>query len=516
MSYHKFIIFVSCFLFFIASFTFAQEEEAPEIKTAPENGAEAVYVISSFVFNIDGITRTYALINKAELTAGEEITGLSALQNYIREKRQLLYNERVLESVKIEYTIDALGEDGKYPVNLVIDVKDTWNIIAIPRPQYSSNTGFDITIKARDYNFLGTMSPLRIDLGYQHDTEGRNFYSLMLDSNIPFRLFNLNWNFNFDHFYTFRPDLDKHHYYQNNTGLSVELPLKTSIITIGFTESFIINEENDTRYRSEYGRFQEGLYLSSQPYISWRIPTGFFYYDLGEIYYTPRLSAAFNHELPQWPLADFRKGPFLTFSHNITFGRIDWNDNFQRGAAARINHSISYNFYNLRNDIEPWTTNINIRGIGHRKISNFIGISSCIMYRQWFFDDNYTDEGGDVLRGILDNKIIANSMLSVNFDVSFKILNFNPYAWLNNKYRFLRIFEFELHTAPFVDAAFYNDPINQKVFGLENLLLTGGLEAIIFPARWRSLFLRISYGRNFSVGPKSNNSEIFIGTELHY
>jgi len=511
---------------FICAPVFSQENAGTlqgredQLQQARDYSLDQIFVINSFEYIVEGYTRPFALNNKAEIYAGEEITGLSNLERFIREKRQILYNERVLERVRIEYTIGEAGSDGKYPVDLLIYVKDTWNIIAIPRPQYSSNTGFDITIKARDYNFLGTMSPLRFDIGYQRDQDGRNFFSLMLDTDIPFRLFGYNWNLDFDHDYTYRPDSPLPHYYKNTTGISIDFPVRRTTLTVGFSESFIYNQENPNRYKDPsygYGNYQEGLYLESKPFISWKIPAGFHYYDLGEVYYTPGLSVTFVHELSKWPLDDFRKGPFIDFSHNMSFGRIDWVGNFQKGASAIISNSWNYNFYHLRNDENPWNTNITVKGTGHTIINNYVGISSRIMYRHWFFD-YYHDEAGDVLRGILDNRVKANYMFSFNFDLNIRTVKFLPSEWNigEKSRRFMRIFDFELHTVPFVDAALYNDPLNQRVFGLENLLLTGGLELVVFPARWRSLFLRVSYGRNFSLGPKRNASEIFIGTELHY
>jgi len=537
-----FIVFLSLFLF-LCSHVFSQESDINNnlgeeqsagsvFKTAAENNisSQAIYLINSIRFIVDGYSKPYALMYHGEFTEGEEITGLSNLNIYLSDKQQLLYNQRVLESVRIEHTIGAERPDGKYPVDLVIYVKDTWNIMVIPRPQYSDNTGFDLTLKARDYNFLGTMSPLRVDLGYQYDQDGNNYISTMIDSDIPFNLFGLNWDFNFDHYYNYHPDLEIQHFYRNDTGLSVELPFKRTIFNIGVTESFIVNQENPERYRkdrykdgpkkgTEYGRFHEGLYMSTNPYMSWKIPTGLPYFHLGEINYTPTLSATFIHEFPQWPLPEFRKGPYLSFSHYFDFGRINWKGNFQSGFYARASNAFSYNFYKLREEEQPWSTNIILRGVGHKVINNFMGVSARLMYRHYFFDD-YNDNAGDALRGVLDNSVKASNMISFNLDVPFRVLKFRPSEWsVNNK--FLRIFDFDLHAIPIVDVALYNynnsnDPDNQKVFGLSNLLLTAGFEVIIFPERWRSLFLRISYGRNLSVGDKENTSEIFIGTELHY
>jgi hypothetical protein len=428
----------------------------------------------------------------------------------------MLLNQRVLkDNVLITYSVGEPEKDGSYPVFLNIKVEDTWNIIAIPRPTHSTNSGFHITIKARDYNFLGTMSPLRLDIGYSYDEEGRHSFNLMLDTDIPFRLFNLDWITNFDHDFSYRPNLDEPYYYKNTTGLSVELPYKRTTFSVGFNESVILNQEIARRYWDDYGRFQKGIYLSSNPFLSWKIPTGFYYYHLGEVTYTPSLSATFNHGFPRWPLFSFIKGPFLNFSHGFSFGRVDWVDNFLKGVSASISNSFSYDFYNLRNDINPWGAYLGISGTGHKIIREWFNFSTRLMYRHWFFED-YTDSGGDVVRGIKDNDIIADYMFSMNLDFAFRLLKFRPSVWFkNDKWR---IINFDLHVTPFIDLAMFNNPQTQEPFGFENMLLGAGLEAIIFPQAFRSLFLRVSVGLGVKTADLRGgiSREIFIGTDLHY
>ncbi|MDR2144058.1 MAG: hypothetical protein LBP29_06790, partial [Treponema sp.] len=135
----------------------------------PSGDDQRIYVISGFDFSVKGRTRPFAIINNGEFRAGEEIRGLANLEKYVKDKTQLLVNQRVLEKAGIEYTLSDPGDDGKIPVRLFISVEDTWNIIAVPYPKYDTNSGFELIIKARDYNFFGTMSALRLDLGYKYD-----------------------------------------------------------------------------------------------------------------------------------------------------------------------------------------------------------------------------------------------------------------------------------------------------------------------------------------------------------
>ena len=140
------------------------------------------------------------------------------------------------------------------------------------------------------------------------------------------------------------------------------------------------------------------------------------------------------------------------------------------------------------------------------------------MYKHWFFTDynhkiGYHDEAGDTIRGVLDTDIETNSMLSLNFDISFKVLEFRPSQWFSNA-SFWRTFDLDFHIGPFFDAALYNNPSDNE--GFKNVLLAAGFELLIFSLRWQSIFFRLSYGHNFSLGEKKSINELFIGMELHY
>jgi hypothetical protein len=502
------------FIFFLILCHAAFAQEATNETAQEEPHIDSVFIINSFDFNITGRTRPDALIRKGELKTGEEITGILELEKYIHDKTQLLYNERVLDSVNIDYTIGQPNDDGKYPVDIVITTKDTWNIVVIPRPRYSSNTGFDITLKARDYNFLGTMSPLRVDFGYSYDEHKQNSFFFMFDSNIPFTAYGLDWNIKFYNDFIYRPDTEQPIYYGNTTGLSVELPAGFTTITVGLNESFISNEENEDIYKFDYGNFQDGFYMSTNPYISWKIPIGIDAGSFGEIVFTPGVSAVFTHEFAEWPLDEIRKGPVLVFNQNLGFNRIDWIGNLRNGLDVFIYNSFDYNFYKANNDKNPWTEKLIFSGIGHKKITNFFGVSTNLMYRQWLFYDYGHALAGDVLRGIIDKDIFADYMLSLNLDLSFMILKFLPSVWLKKPK--LRLFNFELFFAPFVDLAVFHDPENKIEFNLKNTVVTGGFEVIVFPEFFRSLFVRASIGWDISDYSGNRPYELYIGTDFFF
>jgi len=492
----KNLLFLLPVVFLLTVFPLFSQEDVLDHKDQPESEVispdnDGLYVITEFEFNIKGRTRPYALIYVGEFREGEKLQGRANLEKYISDKTQVLINQRVLEdNASIGYSIGEQLEDGSYPVTLMINVEDSWNVIALPKPAYSTNTGFDLTIKARDYNFLGTMNPLRIDLGYNYDENRRTSFMLGVFSSTPFRALGLIWNFRFDNIISYRPDVDESYYYQNVVGLSVEVPYRTTTFTFGFEEYFNYNEENSDRYKIKYDEFQKGLYMTSKPYISWKIPTGLEIY--GELTYTPGISAIFNHELPDWPLQEFRKGPFMEFTHTLGFEKIDWHANFRQGLSVSVSNTYTYDFFRLNNNQDPLSSSVAFNGTGHLVISRFFAVSSRFMYQRWFYHDpGYYDQAGDALRGIPDNAICADYMMSLNMDFPLRILVFSPSEWLHNsKYHF---FDFELHASPVIDMALYHDPVSEISFDRKNMITTGGLEFIVFPAFMRSLYVRLGY-----------------------
>jgi hypothetical protein len=483
-------------VYLLAVFPLFSQELAEGEQEQQEPPSDELYVIVAFEYDILGRTRPNALAYRGEFKVGEVLRGMTGLEEYIREKTQILINQRMLkDNSAMTYFIGEQQEDGAYPVVIVIMVEDSWNIIALPYPKYSSNSGLEVIIKARDYNFLGSMNPLRVDLGYYRDENGRNSFFLGVESNTPFTALGYNWNIKFNNIFSYRPDVYEPYYYQNVTGISMELPFRRTTFTFGFEESFNVNEENVDRYKDRYPEFQSGLFMSSKLYTTWEIPTGITVSRFGELTYIPIISATFNHEFPNWPLQDIRKGPFLDFTHSLGFEKINWHVNYREGLSASLSNSYTYDFFRLNNDQNPLSASFTLTGKGHFIISSFFGFSSRIQYRHWFYNDpDYYEQASDVLRGIADKAISADYMLSLNLDFPLRVMLFKPSKWFNT--RKLSFFDFEMHLSPVFDIAMYHDPQTETSFNFNNTLITGGLELIAFPDFMRNLFLRICFAWN--------------------
>jgi hypothetical protein len=506
--------------------------QAQESSVGDETEDNIIHVIRNIDFDIKGRSRPYALLYNAEIEPGTELAGRARLEWYIRDKAQLLTNQRVLEdNVKIDYSLGEADENGRIPVDLLIHVEDTWNIMALPRPIYDSNDGLDVTIKARDYNFFGTMSPLRVDLAYLRDLNGENTFEMLIDSDIPFKAFGYNWNINFDNTFGYKDretsdDTTDSLYYTNLTGLSMEMPYRRTTFIFGLEQGTYVNQENSDddkiwedpikRDRVTGNEFMPGPFASTEFYASWNIPTGFDIGKFGELEYTPRLGTKINYRGGEG--VDYsRQGPVLSMSHSLGFGRIDWAGNLRRGLEASLENSNSYNFHH-----GDWDLYMGIGATGHYPlIDSIFGISGRFRYQQWAFgaaDRKNNNEAGGDIRGIPDKDLRADYLFSFNFDFPLRILNFVPSIWFGKPK--LHFFDIELFTSPFLDLAFAAPPGGKDISAIKGYY-AGGMEFIAFWGFMRSLYLRFSFGYDLAragtvpwAGLKMD--EYFIGIGLHY
>ena len=501
-------------------FVYTQEqsqEQAPEQyceqSCIPAENDHTVYVIRGIEFDIIGRSRPFALISHGEFKYGEQIRGKKNLDKYLADKEQLLLNRRVLEELKIEYFPGESEEDGALPVKLLVHVKDSRNRVILPYPQYTTSDGFSITVKARDYNFLGTLNALKVDFGYNLK-KGDQGIHFLLDADVPFQAAGLNWNLNFDHFLNY--NFGEPVYYQNVTGLSFQLPWRATTFTVGFNQYLTINEEPSEESKEIYSvtEKQYDPYGATELFASQKIPLGIALGDFGELTYTPGLSGRINY--PYGKMDEVRK-PVTTFSHSIGFGRVNWIGNYRKGLSASVGNA--YSWYIDRSDAPLKITlegDVNFHWI----FSKYFGFSSRLNYREWWQRSDKMNSGnggwipyfnaGDTIRGVLDidiwrtqgSDVWADRMLSLNLDFPVRVLRFWPSEWCDNPK--LRLFNFEMFFSPFMDMALLQGPYSRlrtdwydgTEFSFKDMISTAGFEIIVFSGFFRSLKLRLSAGYN--------------------
>ncbi|MDR2803638.1 MAG: hypothetical protein LBB22_05050 [Treponema sp.] len=492
-----------------------------------------VYYIREIFFDIEGRTKEYALLLNSEIKKGDEITGETALLEYIARKKQILINRRELQEVEIDFSRVNVDDDGRIPVDIVIHAVDTRNFIIVPEPKYSSNTGWSPALRIRDFNFLGLMSPLRINLTYRyHDgkdvTYSRNNINILFGVEIPFRALGYNWIFTAENIFSYY--FNEPFSTMNNSGIAVNIPVNDTTLTLGFNQGIYFLKEYDDWQKYVYSvNFQDIWYGSNTIYGEWEIPLRIEIENLGKLTYKPALSGNINYAFRGEDLAD-RAGPSVAASQKLGVKKIDWIDNFRSGADVYIENNNEYNFY-----FNEWINSITANITEHFVISDFLGISMRGRFTKWFYNSGLEFTSGSrrwntggMIRGLRDYAVAADSMLLFNFDFIFHVVNI-MFSTYSNDTR-LRIINFEIQAGPVMDVALIDgieadnkrNFIRNITYNPENWIVSAGLELFFFPLAFRSIYLGMSAVWNLNswfnsgVLPGGDDMELYIGFGHHY
>lgn len=490
---HKYFLIM---LFCVSSVLFAGGQKEQNVYAPPED--QTVYIINNIDIAIDGQTKPFAVKDEANIHSGTLIQGMKNLELYIAEKKQFLISLRVFDEITLEYFLLERDEHNQIPVDLYISGKDSSNLIIFPIPKYSSNEGFSLKLSAKDFNFLGTLTPAELDVGYQRDTKGNNGFFLGSIIAVPFEFGGYRWTLDFGNSLDYSENALT--YYYNHLGLLMDIPVKETTLTFGLYEAISVNEENYERNKASEGEyFRDGWYLNTQALARWNIPTGFHVFSFGELAYTPELDFSINYR-PGGDIGDSRRGFEISLKQKLGFGKLNWNGNFREGLIADIQ---SRNTVNVSSG--KWDNTLFVTGIYHRKFTDWTGFSGRIRWAHWmnyYYDgadfirgiEDENNAGRDVIRGIADEEITADFMLSLNLQESFRVFRFMPSKWFNNPK--LRFMDFEGQAAPFIDLALVQDPKHSRSFRFEDLIVTAGLELTAYSYYFQSVYFRVSYGLN--------------------
>jgi len=525
LKYRLTIVILHVFLLQLSLFSQDGQAEPQDDAFLPDR---TVFVIRGTRYLITGKTRETALDREGEFKTGERLLGLPALEEYVAEKIQVLNNLRALNPDKnsITYALGETEEDGAVPVYLEISVTDSSNLVILPEPKYDSNSGFTLSLKARDYNFMGTLTSLKIDLVWGSDDKDRSLLGFVTDLTLPFRAFGFNWTFiSFNEFYYYITGEPA--YNRNVLGIAMELPVSFTALTFGFEQGLVIHEENTERITKTFALDgYHSWYLYSKLFVDWKIPTPLRLGKFGRVVYTPGVYGTAKYQI-DGDVGDYRQGPGAGIKQEISLGRIDWIGNFRQGLKISFYNDNEYNFFR-----QDWVNSLGVRADGHVRISKYFGISGRLLYTRWFND--FYDYGGDVIRGYKDNELFTNERLSLNLDFPVRLIRFVPSEWTgNSKYRYI---DFEQHWVPFVDLLMLTgaEPWLYRAsagntgfdggysFKPEDLITAIGLEVITFPLKWRSFYIRASIGWNIREWirihrpPSGIYREIYIGMGHYY
>lgn len=548
--------------------------------SAPFSFSDA-YKINSVNYNITGQTRKYSLDTKVKPDRTTVFASEDSLMEYLSDYKKRLENTRAFEIVKVDFSLSDSGkkvlftQDGVielpsditsditrdeqiagleagenenpeipetlYLVDLEVTTKDTLHILGAPYPKYDSNNGFSFKLKVKDTNFFGSLEEMGSDFNFAVESDDELNYDykfgFAINFDTPFKLgiFDAVWKN--DHEISY-PIGEKTPEWNFKTGLALELPFEKFSVKLDLYQSFIrdldYEDENVNGTMVHYGDgtyFVENAKLSV-PLVIQKIN------EWGNIYYTPYLEATHNWDSDG--ISDLNEdlmGPVFTIGQTISTSRINWHGNFRNGLSASMTQSFSYN-------IQKYSFIPGLNGeLKAFKAFKHLGFSADIYAFAYL---NGTSTFGERLRGIRDDQYYALSTghgfqkacetpaaIVLNLDLPVKIfeIRWDEISFIKEKEtlrKIMGLFNMEFQISPFLDFALCRNRATGRDFHFADGFYAAGLEAIVYPLRWKGMTVRASVG--LDLGQKlpvlkdklnqewrdAKSYEISIGIGLHY
>ncbi|MBP3710663.1 MAG: hypothetical protein J6I73_09760 [Treponema sp.] len=489
------------------------------------------YRITSVTYNIKGKTKAYAVDRTVKIDTTTVFADEESLDAYIKDYKQRLENTRMFDEVIVEYTTALSDEEPElYLVIITATLDDSFHFIGAPYPKYDSNDGFELKLKMKDTNFLGTMNEMTSDLNLAFvrnneddsmkkiiDDMGLSFgFSFNFD--LPFSLFSLDATWTNKHKLSYTightsPEWDF------STGLDFSVPLGSRCsanfsFAQKFTRDFDYKKYNDDIFFAE-------LATISLPIVLQKIE------NWGNVNYSPYISGTYY-----WDFNGINKnnpdltGPRVTIGQTISTSRIDWKNNLRTGLSLSTTQSFTYN--TQKEELAP-KFSAELKAF---KGFKYAGFCSDIYF---FVGANTTENIGSRLRGIRDGQYFSSSSgrsgskacdttgaLVINLDLPIHIFSTHF-----TKNRILRKLNFEVQLSPFIDFALHNNKATDTTFSIKDGFYAAGMEIVMHLESWKSIQVRGSFGvdvgralfkRWLNTNWRSNISiyEIAVGIGLHY
>lgn len=451
----------------------------------------AGYRISTVTYDIEGSTREHPLKNAVLIDTATVFPSLQDIETYIDNIRIRLSNERVFESSSIDAIYTEPGDDGIIPVSLTVHTVDTVNIIAFPYPKFDSNDGFIFKLKLKNYNFFGSMQLLDTSLDYAVDNDGDTSIEGGVSFSIPFMAYGYDFEWDFNAAYTYHVGEDPE--FDLSTGLDFALPLSFADLHFGIVQSFAVNDRDD-----DDRIYEDRVYFKEKFYIELPITLYDTVSKFGKLVWTPYTSITANWD-PDGIDEDDLKGPDFEIGHSLSFGRVDWINNFRRGYSLSVKNYYIYDFTHT----DTPEISVSATAQGFYSLFDRVGINSQL-HGFYNFDDYISEDVGNYLRGILDARINTDTAFFLNVDIPVRVLrvDFEQVTGIS----WTKYISFEMQFVPFFDMALTHDLENDTTYSFDDGWYAGGLEILVFPMKMRSIYARASVG--FDLSEVINNGSL--------
>ena len=464
------------------------------------------FAIASVDFAVEGRPLAFILRYKVNIPIGKAFADTKALQAYLADKRQILLNERTLQSVSVSYETGAVGADGLVPVAVLFHVKESWNIIALPKPTYDSNSGLLLSVRGRDYDFAGSMQTLSLDLNYTYDQLGRTGFGGATSFSIPFLLGSFEASAGGSSSVTIYAD-------GTPTASSSSLNLSLTDRRFGFPLTYsasqgltsnpnLVSNDSDPYYLTDTVSAASSFVVAEQ------------YGPFGELDYAPSVSLSQMWRF-EAPVRQDRQGTIASFSQSIAWGRVNWVGNSEKGVLFSFSNTDSLNLWFMSTSI-----GFDASAGYYQPLFGPFSIKTRLQLFDQVTGAVRTTIGGS-MRGIIDARLNGVAGGFFNLDLPVRLFDFPTHAIIGPNW-----LDFQAQMAPFIDVGEV-EPNYGMGFSSSTTWLSGGVEGYVFPLRMRSFIIRASLGfdlKNYlethSLTAKTfdGNSpyELYIGLGLLY
>ncbi len=472
----------------------------------------AAFEITGIRYHIEGHTREWVLakfLRDNDLYVGRTFASRDELDSVVANRTQLLVNQRMLASARIETAVEPRPGQAA-AVTLDVHTKDSWNLIGLPYFKYDSNSGLLLALRGRDYNFFGTMQTLTLNLDYTYTEDQTNEWGAKSSFTLPFEMLGHDWSWDFSGGFTYDIGTDPIDFSQTvnfgldlETTLGIEIPLWPDKWTLAYTQGYhVIREDQELVYVNPDGTTtvaDDEYYHESKVSFGSTIRTGWYLPALEEVKYVPSVFVDVKYKA-QGELSPNYRGFQPGFSHALVAERVDWIGNFRNGASASIANSFPYSL-----STDRWIASLTADLSGYKAASPW-GFSARVSGFYTPESVNTTNAAAPI-RGVLDGRMEGNLGLYWNSDIALKVFTIPRFA--------------EAQGGFFFDAAMVTDT-NLSFDTESDIKYAVGVEGVGFPLFARAFYLRISFGfditdfiKTFSTADL-HKPEIFIGLGHHY
>ncbi len=511
--------FLFALLLFIATakFSVAQEEPAP------------LYRISKVIYSLQGRTNEETLKNNIKIDREKVFASKEEFENYINYIQGQIENTRLFEQIYVFYTVDT-------EISLFIQASEASNMLILPKPSYSSNSGAELEIKLKDKNFLGKMNPLDFDIEVLLGTEDEpdDFSKVTLGTNFEYTypfIFEKTEN-EWSNILSFSWLLgESKPEFSFETGLKTTIPLaKSTAVELHFTQSLIQD--------FDYMEFEDAFYFVDECGIALPLKIGEINYK--SLLYTPFTN--FTHNWDQDGISSENKdlvGPYIEVGHKIENENVNWKGNFRNGWDIEVSQSFIWNF--KRQVLNPKVTG----ELTLFKAFKYFAVASSLY--GYAMVEEKENTCGERLRGILDKEKFKNSeiealssqtAIALSLDFPIHILTTDWLGWSQSLfgtrdsfsllYKIFEYTDFEIQFSPFTDIALTKNTESGRLFSIKDGFYTAGFEILVYPKRWKSFVVRLSSGWDLSRSllkeyldtswrrSETKKHEIYFGLSLQY